>query len=448
MTNFDPDRQPRFFYGWVIVWSLCGVTGIIMTMGGSNMGFFVKPMREELGFAQVDFGWMNTARVLAGAVTAAMLGRMMDRYGPRYLIAIVGLLITGLMIAMASVTQPWQAVLIFGAMGALGSQGGGQILTAVTPAKWFIRQRTRAMSYVYLGIPLSVVVSYPLTQRLIDAYGWQDAWIILGIAGGAFLMPVSLLLLRRQPEDIGLLPDGVDMRTAERTRVGLGTTTGAPPEEYQFTRAEALRTPAFWALTLAFGIQMFTMATISVFRVPYFQNRGISDSTVSWLGPVDGLTSVAIVFVLGTFVNRFGVRRTATGGFILLAFNNFLMLATREPVMMFVSSATWGVSLSILTVMQNTLWADFYGRRNLGSIRGYSMMGVLGFSAIGAPLTGYVADATGSLAPVWWASAVGLIISAFVVLVVPKPQIPESATEVNARARPTIREAQDKRDRD
>jgi len=304
------------------------------------------------------------------------------------------------------------------------------------------------MSYVYLGIPLSVVVSYPLTQRLIDAYGWQDAWIILGIAGGAFLMPVSLLLLRRQPEDIGLLPDGVDMRTAERTRVGLGTTTGAPPEEYQFTRAEALRTPAFWALTLAFGIQMFTMATISVFRVPYFQNRGISDSTVSWLGPVDGLTSVAIVFVLGTFVNRFGVRRTATGGFILLAFNNFLMLATREPVMMFVSSATWGVSLSILTVMQNTLWADFYGRRNLGSIRGYSMMGVLGFSAIGAPLTGYVADATGSLAPVWWASAVGLIISAFVVLVVPKPQIPESATEVNARARPTIREAQDKRDRD
>lgn len=420
-NRIKPSGPPRVFYGWVVVWSLSAVAGVVMSMAGANMGFFLKPMRQDLDFAQVDFGWMNTARLLGGAATATVLGRLIDRFGPRYLIAIIGVLIAILMVLMSRVTEPWQAVTIFAMIGALGFQGGGQILTTITPAKWFIRERARAMAYVYLGIPISIVFAFPLTQYLIDRYGWQDAWAILGIGGGLILLPVSLLLLRRQPEDMGLLPDGTGRMAA--SPVG-AQGEGTPPrviDEHHFTRAEAVRTPAFWGLTLAFGIQMFSMATISVFRIPHFQDQGISDTMVAWLGPVDGITAVVIALGMGALVSRFGARRMATAGFLLLAANNVLMVLTSEPIVMFISSAAWGFSLAILGVMQNTLWADFFGRRNLGAIRGFSFMAILGFSAVGAPLTGLVGDVVNTLAPVWWASAAALAVSALVITLTPRP---------------------------
>ena len=96
---------------------------------------------------------------------------------------------------------------------------------------------------------------------------------------------------------------------------------------------------------------------------------------------------------------------------------------------MFISGAAWGFSLAILGVMQNTLWADYFGRRNLGSIRGFSFMAILAFSAVGAPITGFVGDATGSLVIVWWASAAALTVSALVIVVTPKPA-PKAAPEI------------------
>ncbi len=396
-----------------------------MTMAGANMGFFLKPMRDELDFAQIDFGWMNTTRIIGGAATATLLGRMIDRYGPRYLLAVIGVLIGILMALMGRVTEAWQAIAIFAMIGALGFQGGGQILTTVTPAKWFIRERARAMAYVYLGIPLSITFAFPLTQFLIDQYGWRDAWTILGIGGAAFTVPVSLFFLRRQPEDMGLLPDGADPAAAARPDAPSQTQM---PTEYQFTRAEAVRTPAFWGLTFAFGIQMFSMATIGVFRIPHFQDQGISDTIVSWVGPMDGITAVVMALAMARFVSRYGSRTMSVAGFLLLAVNNVLMVLTREPIMMFISGATWGFSLAILGVMQNTLWADYFGRRNLGSIRGFSFMAILGFSAVGAPLTGFVGDATGSLAIIWWVTAGALTVSAVVIAMTPKP-VPRAEAE-------------------
>jgi MFS family permease len=394
-----------------------------MTMAGANMGFFLKPMRDELDFAQVDFGWMNTTRIIGGAVTATVLGRMIDRYGPRYLLAAIGVLIGILMVLMGRVNEAWQAIAIFAAIGALGFQGGGQILTTVTPAKWFIRERARAMAYVYMGIPISIIFAFPLTQFLIDQYGWRDTWTILGVGGAVFTIPVSLIFLRREPEDMGLLPDGVDPATVQSG----ASAQASGPIEHQFTRAEAIRTPAFWGLTFAFGIQMFSMATIGVFRIPHFQDQGISDTLVSWVGPMDGITAVVMALAMAAFVVRFGAQRMAVSGFLLLAVNNVLMVLTKEPIVMFISGAAWGFSLAILGVMQNTIWADYFGRRNLGSIRGFSFMAILAFSAVGGPITGFVGDATGSLVIIWWATAAALTVSALVIMATPKPTLPVAA---------------------
>lgn len=243
---------------------------------------------------------------------------------------------------------------------------------------------------------------------LIDAYGWRATWMILGVAGAAIVVPISILLLRAQPEDMGLLPDGA----ASRAEVKSGSSPALAPET-QWTRHEALRTKAFWALTLAFGVQMFATATINVFRIPYFQDQGISNSIVSLLGPMDGVTAAVMAVCIGSIAAKVGGRNLAVFGFLLLAVSILLVSVAHGHAVMFMSSAAWGFSLAILMVLQNTVWADFFGRSNVGSIRGYSMMIVMAFSAAGGPLTGYIGDLTGKLEPVWWASASALVLCAF-----------------------------------
>ncbi len=411
------NSKPRIFYGWYIVWAMFTVSLVLVSMGTTNLGFFVKPMRDELGFTRADFGWMNTARMLAAALSSVMIGRLLDRYGPRFLLVTLAIAMGMLMVSMSFVTQAWQAIFIFIIFGLLGLSNGTSLITATTPAKWFIRKRAQAMAYVYLGIPLGIVFSYPLTQWLISEYGWNKTWMILGIGGVLILLPIAFLFLRRAPEDMGLLPDG----DASLTSADSKTSVSGAIEGHQWTRAEAIKTPAFWILSGVFGIQMFSTMTINIFRVPFFQDQGISDTVVSYIGPSDGITCAAMALGVATMVGKFGARKTAMIGFVLLASNGVFIILTREPVMMFVSSAAWGISLGILGVIQNTIWADFYGRQNLGAIRGLSMFFVMGFAAFGSPLSGYVADLTGSFELIWWATSAALVGSAILIAVVPSP---------------------------
>jgi sugar phosphate permease len=117
-------------------------------------------------------------------------------------------LLTGLIvISFSRITSAWQLVALWGLLGFVGLQAG-QLYTAVPLAKWFIRRRARAASLVFLGTPLGVMIWSPTVQWLISTVGWQTTWVIMASTGGTMVALIGLLIIRRQPEDMGLLPDG------------------------------------------------------------------------------------------------------------------------------------------------------------------------------------------------------------------------------------------------
>ncbi|MBM3941282.1 MAG: MFS transporter, partial [SAR202 cluster bacterium] len=201
-------RGPRFFYGWVIAGVMAVVGGWTLSMGGANFGFFISPMRDELGFDRAFFGWASTARLYGGALGGIYIGRLLDVRGPRFVLALFGGIGAALVASLGFVSAEWQLIFIFGVIGLLGMQGSANIYTSAIVAKWFVRRRTRAMALMYLGVPTTLIVAFPLTQLLIDQLGWRGAWATLGLVGVAIIVPSSLLLLRREPEDMGLRPDG------------------------------------------------------------------------------------------------------------------------------------------------------------------------------------------------------------------------------------------------
>ena len=222
------------FYGWIIVAVLALANAMAMAMASLNLGLFIKPMGEELGISRAEFGWAGSVRQVAGAVTSPWIGKLTDRYGVRWLLSgttvLGGLAVMGL----AWVTAGWQLIALIGFMGLIGLLGPNQITTSVPAMKWFVAKRARAVALLSLGAPMGAIFFLPLSQYFIDGYGWRSAWLLLGLISIVVIVPLVVMFVRRQPEDLGLRPDGV-------ASGALDPGSAAEPEEYSFTVAQAVR---------------------------------------------------------------------------------------------------------------------------------------------------------------------------------------------------------------
>lgn len=410
------------FYGWVIVGVMAATGALSMALGSLNFGLFIRPMGDELGVGRSVFGWAQTSRQVASAATSPLVGWVLDRFGSRWLLALAAG-ITGLsLVGMAHVSHAWQMVALFAAMGLVGMSGPGALVTSVPVAKWFVRKRGRALALMSLGIPVGGVVFLPLTQTLIDTLGWRNAWIVLAVIGAGVIIPLSLMLLRRQPEDMGLGPDG-DSPAVRPQRLG-GASPTAPQalEDGEWSLREALRSATFWRLVAVFSIVMLATSTVGLHRIPHFTDRGLEPRLVSYATALDAAMAGLSTFAMGLLVERAASRWLGSLAFVLLGLATYLTIAANSAPLLFLAMGTFGVGVGGFLMLQNYIWAEYFGRRNLGSIRGVMMPVALTFGGAGAPIAGYVKDLTGSYDPIWWAGIALLVVGAAVLALTPAPQ--------------------------
>jgi len=414
----------------VIVAVMAVTSALTMAMGALNFGLFIKPMGDELGVGRAVFGWAQSSRQVASALTAPVVGPLIDRFGVRIMLPVAALLCGGSMVGLAAVWDGWQIVLMFGLMGVVGMNGPGALVTTVPVTKWFVRQRARAMAYASLGVPLGGFLLVPLTQILIDELGWRLAWVVLAIIGAGIIAPLAIVFIRREPEDMGLRPDG---RAPDPVRVRIQDGAPTPPpafvDEHSWTRAEAIRTLTFWKLVLVFGLVMLAMTSVAVHRIPSFMDRGLDPHVISYATALDAAAAGLSTFAMGLLAHRIPSRMIGALGFLLLAIASILTILADNHVIMFASMITFGFGIGAGMMMQNYLWADYFGRRYQGGIRGAVTPITLLFSAAGPPLAGYVRDEVGSYDPVWTVAVVLMLLGSAAIAITPPPGRPPSASE-------------------
>ena len=422
-------RRGGFFYGWVIVAVMGAVGALSMALGSLNFGLFIKPMGDELGVGRAIFGWAQSARQIASAVTAPVVGGLIDRFGVRVLLTGAALTTGGALICLAFVSEGWQIVALFALMGVVGMSGPGALVTSVPVTKWFVRQRARALAYMSLGIPVGGLLFVPLTQIFIDAFGWRMAWILLAILGTGLIVPLSLIFVRREPEDLGLLPDGGE--PGESTSGTEAAADRARPRaaarqegERSWTRAEALRSGTFWRLVFVFSIVMLATNSVGVHRIASFMDRGLDAILISYATALDAAAAGLSTFAMGMLAQRVPARFIGAGGFLMLTLASALTVVADTHALMFAAMITFGLGIGVLMLMQNYLWAEYFGRGHLGSIRGAVTPITLLFGGVGPPVAGYVRDATGSYTPVWLVAIGLMLLGALAITVTPPPRPP------------------------
>jgi len=341
-------------------------------------------------------------------------------------------LLTGLIvISFSRITSAWQLVALWGLLGFVGLQAG-QLYTAVPLAKWFIRRRARAASLVFLGTPLGVMIWSPTVQWLISTVGWQTTWVIMASTGGTMVALIGLLIIRRQPEDMGLLPDGDPQEAPAEAADGTPEADGpaavsALHVDHSWTRAETVRSVTFWKLSLAFGMQVFGIGSLVIFRIPYFVGKGFAQSTVAWGLSSEGVSAILVALFLGFFMERVPVRYLGATGFLIMVTSAIVTMAATQTWQMVSAFFLFGMAIAILNVVQNTLWPAYFGRENVGTIRGMALLISLPFAATGAPAAGFVQDATGSYFQVWWIAIALMLASAALMFTTPPPSGKQTA---------------------
>ena len=421
--NSGPAR--RVFYGWWIVFGLAMVSAVMTAMGGINLGFFVDPMKEDLGFGQSVFGLAQTARLVGFSVTGWLVGRYLDRYGARLPLVVAGLIMGVTVAAVSLIDSAWQMVLLFLIGGMTGLQGQGANLYSTVPiSRWFHRMRGRAFSITFLGIPVGIFLLAPLTQFLIDNVGWRDTWLILSGLGTAVTMLVAVFIIRRQPEDMGLRPDGDEEAGARRG----GLAPSQTMVERSWTREEAMRSSAFWRLALVDGLRMGSMSTLGLFRIPYYIEQGVSAQVVGFALSSDAAFAALAGLVVGWMVDRYPARIISAMATVILMMTFGVTIVADTTWEVFLAASLFGISAQSFAVSQGTLWPAYFGAANIGKIRGIALPLGLSLSAVGAPLTGVVKDSTGSFIIPWIIACFGLGICTLILLGTTKPVHPADAT--------------------
>ena len=349
----------------------------------ATLSMFVVPMCADFGWSRTGFSGAVSLGSLLGALAAPLTGPLFDRHGSRWLLAASALVVGACSLALAGTGSLVGFYAAFGISRMMFS-APFDVGTTAAVAKWFVRRRARAMALLAMSAAFGLAVLPPLAQLVISAHGWRAGWIALAAVALVIGVLPQWFFLVRQPEDVGLAPDGTP---------GTHEDFGTSAPEAAYTPAEALATPALWLL-IAYTVLVFPVqAGLSLHQAPHLLERGLSPGTAAAV--VSTFSVMAAVASLGFGALRVPARLSLCVGALLMSLGAVLMHAVHGAALAFVAAASFGAGIGALLTMLPVAWANYFGRAHFGAIRGITLPAQVGGQALGPLLAGALRDATG-----------------------------------------------------
>jgi MFS family permease len=372
--------------GWIVL--AAGAVGVFMTTPGQTVGVsaFVDHIAVDLGMSREQVVMLYSVGTLLGILPAPLIGRLVDRYGPRRAIAFIAPAL-----GFACATLAWAHGPLSLAVGFTllrGSAIGGLSLTSLNLVNlWFDRLRGRATAIAMLGLALGGLVIPGTAEQITAAYGWRVAYLALGAGVVLIMLPVGLMCFRNRPQAYGLTPD-----------FGKALPVSAALNRDDRTLREAIRTQMFWYLLSITVLANAIGTALLLDHVRALQGAGLARAGA--IGLLGAVTVAQAICVLGggVLVDRYGTRRVGMLGLMLLALAVTSVMAAPTFNSGSIYAAALGAGLGVLHVVQGAGLAEHFGTRHLGTLRGTTSV----FGIFGA--------ATGPLLFAWWSPETDYVI--------------------------------------
>jgi MFS family permease len=381
------------FYGWTVV----AAAGLVLFMAYGTQyafGVFFAALVDEFGWSRASLSGVFSLYALVYSGFALVAGRLTDRWGPRTVIGIGGALLGLGLVAMSGVGALWQPYVLYGTVAALG-MSTAYVPCNATVAKWFTRRRGLAVGLASAGGSLGTFALPPVAHFLVSRLGWRWAYVVFGTAILVALNALAVLM-RRDPETVGLAPDG-----DRPSRAPAPATRGA----HDWTIRRAFRSPAFWLL---FGVFAGTWAPVFiplVHLVPMARGLGIPPLLAATLVSALGAAALVGRLVMGGASDRIG-RRAALALALTLQIAAFLGFARASDLgALYATSLLFGFSYGAASTLFPATVADVFGREHAGTLAGLLFATAGSLAALGPVVAGFIYDRAGDYRLAWWLSA-------------------------------------------
>jgi OFA family oxalate/formate antiporter-like MFS transporter len=359
---------------WIVLACLCCAGFARQGPAVATLSIFVEPLTREFGWSRTALsGAVSLAGVMA-ALVAPLIGPLLDRRGSRAVLC-AAVLVNAVALALLSLTPSllvfyllyciarmnWAAAFDLGIYGAI--------------SQWFVARRAFATSIATMAQMAGLVAMPLIAQFAIAHHGWRAGWLALGaVTLVVGFLPV-LLFLKQPPQEADLSPAG--------------------KTEPKFSRAEAIRTPAFWLLMLFTVLVYPVQAGVSLHQAPHLIERGLDPTTaalvVSAFSFMSGVGTLACGFLPRALPVRFVLALVG----LLLGLGTFLIMRVTSPAEAYAAVAFFGLGMGGVLTLLPLAWADYFGRANYGAIRGLALSAQVLAQAAGPLISGILRDLTG-----------------------------------------------------
>ena len=377
-----------------------------------SFGVFFKSIETEFALTRGATSGVFSIYMLLCCVFAVLGGWALDRYGPKVVVFLMGSF-TGLSLLLTSqANSAWQLLVSYGLLLSLGT---GAIYAVVnsTASRWFDKKRGFVLGITTSGGGFGAIVMAPFATYLISNFGWRTAFIVMGLI--AWLVISSMcLILKKDPGDMGLLPDGVKSEAAQpgpQKKEGKAQLTGP-------SLLQASRTSNFWFLGLVWLLLSLDVHLVFVHVVPYAVDMGNSLMDAAIILALIGGTTIPGRLLVGRASDTIGRKAPAIACALLQVGALLWLMWAQELWMLYVFAIAFGFLWGGFGVLTTALIGDVFGMRSIGAIMGMMSAGWALGAASGPAIGGYIFDVSGTYFMAFAAGAVAILIAALLVALV------------------------------
>jgi MFS family permease len=360
----------------------------------SSFGVFYVALLDRFDWSRAATAGVFSLNLIVDAILSPIIGHLLDRYGPRNIVA-GGCALLGLGLLLSSqIESLWQFYVFFGVISALGLSFTGMVPHVVLVSEWFTSHRASALGAVYAGIGVGIMLLAPLSQWLISRLGWSGAFQTIAAVVLVIFLPLAWGFYRRGP---------VQRRTG-----------GSAMVRDPWTTRLALRSLQFWFLFIGRVFAAGGTTLIVTHQVAHVVDIGYSRLFAATVFGLVGIMSTGGRFIFGMIADRFSRQAAYTANIATTLLGVGALMLARDPSQtwpLYVYIVFFGIGFGSRAVILSALAVDIFAGKAFGAIYGYAAISVGAGGALGSYFGGLFYDLTGSYLVSFGIACAGLVIS-------------------------------------
>ncbi|PZC51171.1 MAG: Sugar phosphate permease [Chloroflexi bacterium] len=413
-----------YFYGWNIIGAAFLSRFSFASGNASILGLFFTPLNAQLGWSRTSIAGVLTLSRLFEGITSPIVGTLLDRYGSRWILVVGGIILSLGFMGLSAMTNLWQFYLVRGIFMAIGFSLVSMLVTNTTISNWFVVRRGRAIALAGMGTSTGMLIISPITVAVIAVWGWQTAWIFFAVLAWLVVVIPSALIMKRRPEDMGLKPDGEVVNSNDYSNLQPEKSVQYDStKEAVWTRRQVVRTPAFWLLITAISSSMFAFQGVNISIAPYAEDLGFGAAAIALMLMARSVATILVTPMWGMLSEHVHLPTIRVIPFLIQLLATALLTLADTNAMLWFGIVVYGAGFTGMMIIQEVLWANYYGRLTLGTVRSTSLPLQVLISGGGPVLINLVFDLTGSYRPAY-AAFIGLYLMSAILIWFAKPPIP------------------------